>query len=140
VDAIWGLVPDGLEPEALAAAEAYQGPPTQFNQHFVDPHTPELIQAVIESYGYRRLDASLPDRPTFPSKTSRRDRLRATSSLVRDKALTDDTAARILDATLRLSRAQQARVAREYALSSQLPDVLREIATRVHQPKTELHH
>lgn len=140
VAAIWALVPSELEPDALAAAQTQQEPTTQFSQHYIDPHTPELIQAVMESYGYRRLSASLPDRPASPSKVSARIRLRATSSLVRDKALTDDTAALILDATLRLSRAQQTRVDREHALTAQLPDSLREIAIRVQQPKVQLNH
>ena len=140
VAAVWALVPSELESDALAAAQTQREPRTQFSQHYVDPHTPELIQAVMESYGYRRLSASLPERPASPSKVSARIRLRATSSLVRDKALTDDTAAFILDATLRLSQAQQARVDREQALTTQLPDVLREIAIRVQQPKVQLNH
>jgi hypothetical protein len=138
VAAVWILVPNKLKPGALAASQDYQGPPTQFNQRYVDPNTPALIQAVIQSYGYRRLQASLPDVRTSASTRSRQERLRATAILVKQKALTDEAAARILDATLRLSRAQHARVTRERALVAQLPAPIREIANQVHRRRVRL--
>jgi hypothetical protein len=130
---IWAQVPQKLKHGALTAAQDYQGPPLPFNPRFVDPNTPALIQAVIQSYGHRRLRGPLPEVQTSASAGSRRERLQAATSLVREKALTEEAAACILDAALRLSQAQRARVNRERSIVAQLPTSIHKFADHIHQ-------
>jgi hypothetical protein len=132
ISAIWAQIPDPSKPAALSAARANTEPPPLFDPRYVDPFGPALIQAVIESYGYRRLSAPLPDVRASMSIRSRPERMTATRWLVERGDLTPDAAARVLDAALRLTTTQRDRVARERKLSAQLPQGLRDLAARMH--------
>jgi hypothetical protein len=132
ISAIWAQIPDPDKPDALAAARADTEPPPLFDPRYVDPFGPAVIQAVIETYGYRRMSAPLPDMRASMSIRSRPERMNATRSLILQRALSEDAAARILDAALRLTATQRERVRRERELSARLPDRLRELAARMH--------
>ena len=86
----------------------------------------------VAPYGYRRISAPLPDVRSASSVHSRPERLQSARLLIEDKALGADSAARILDATLRLTMAQRRRVERERELSNRLPRKLRDLAAKMH--------
>ncbi len=132
ISAIWSEIPDPLKPEVLAKVRGKHEPPAVFDPRYVDPFAPALIKAVIEQYGYRRISAPLPDVRSASSVHSRPERLQSARLLIEDKALGADSAARILDATLRLTMAQRRRVERERELSNQLPKQLRDLAAKMH--------
>jgi len=132
VSSIWAQINNTLKPEVLAIARANPDPPPLYDPRYVDPYAPALIQAVINGYGYRRLSAPLPDVRSATSSHTRPERLLSAQMLIERQALDQDAAARILDAALRLTVAQRARVTRERRLSNRLPAPLRNLAAQMH--------
>jgi hypothetical protein len=128
VSMIWSIVPESQKEGAIELSKVPTPTPLTHDARFLEPETPALIAAIIAQHGYAREIPAKREVTEPHIQVSRMLRLRATRAVVNAGGLEDETAAIVLDASLRLAETQRRRVAAERELAGMLPETIRTAA------------